>query len=185
MNIMKMTVANSITIGRILLVPIFLIILLTEVANKEIYAFAVFLIAAVTDAIDGYFARKYNQITEIGKFLDPLADKLLVAGALLALVYLGIVATWVAALIILREIFITAFRFYFLVKDSSFSASWIAKKKTMVQLIAIGFLIIYPELPEPEMFREIGTYILYLAVVLTIYSGVEYVWRYSKNVKEF
>lgn len=181
---MKMTVANSITIGRILLVPIFLVVLLTEMDNKEFIAFAVFLIASVTDAVDGYMARKYNQITDLGKFLDPLADKLLVAGALLALVYLDVVATWVAAIIILREIFITAFRFYFLVKDSSFSASWMAKKKTMTQVIAIGILILYPKLPDPQLFLDIGTYTLYLAAVLTIYSGVEYVWRYSKSARE-
>lgn len=181
---MKMTVANTITIGRIILVPIFLVILLTELENKEIYAFGVFLVASITDAVDGYYARKYNQITELGKFLDPLADKLLVAGALLALVYLGVVAVWVAALIILRELFITAFRFYFLVKDSAFAASWIAKKKTMVQLIAIGFLIIYPVLPNPELWRDVGTYTLYVAVVLTVYSGVEYVWKYSKSARE-
>jgi CDP-diacylglycerol--glycerol-3-phosphate 3-phosphatidyltransferase len=179
----KMTVANSITVGRIVLVPIFLVILLTEMENKEIIAFLVFLVASITDAFDGYFARKYDQITELGKFLDPLADKLLVAGALLALVYLGIVATWIAAIIVLREILITGFRFYFLVKDSMFSASWLAKKKTMVQVIAIALLILYPKLPYPDLVLEIGTAILYVALLLTIYSGIEYIVKYSNSVK--
>ncbi|MCK4836459.1 MAG: CDP-diacylglycerol--glycerol-3-phosphate 3-phosphatidyltransferase, partial [Candidatus Aminicenantes bacterium] len=106
--------ANIITIMRIILVPIFLVILLTEMENKEIFAFIIFIIAAISDGIDGYIARKYHQVTELGKFLDPLADKLLVSAALLALVYLQIVETWIAAIIILREFFITAFRFYFL-----------------------------------------------------------------------
>ncbi len=170
-----------ITIGRILLVPIFLIILLTEMENKEVIAFIIFLIAAITDAIDGYFARKYNQITDLGKFLDPLADKLLVTAALLALVYLGKVSAWVAAIIIFREIFITGFRLYFLVKDASFSASWLAKKKTMFQLIAMGILIIHTRFPYPEIVLTIGTYVLYFAVCLTIYSGVEYVIKYSRS----
>ncbi len=176
-----MTIANIITIGRILLVPIFLVILLTEMNNKEIIAFIIFLVASVTDAIDGYFARKLDQVTELGKFLDPLADKLLIAAALLALVHQDLVAAWVAALIILREIFITAFRFYFLVKDSTFAASWLAKKKTLVQIIAICLLIIHPKLPYSHIIREAGTYVLYFAVALTIYSGVEYVLKYSKT----
>ncbi len=179
----KMTVANSITIGRILLVPIFLVILLTEMDNKEILAFLIFLIASVTDAVDGYYARKYNQITDLGKFLDPLADKLLVTAALLALVYLGIVATWAASIIILREIFITGFRFYFLVKESSFSASWLAKKKTLLQVIAISLLIIYPKCPYSELIMELGTACLYVAILLTVYSGIEYVVKYSRSAK--
>jgi len=178
-----MTLANFITIGRIIMVPIFLVILLTEMENKEILAFIIFLIASITDAFDGYFARKLNQITELGKFLDPLADKLLVTAALLALVYLEIAAAWAAAIIIIREIFITAFRFYFLIKDNAFSASWLAKKKTIFQLVAIGILIIYPKLPYPEVFHNIGTTTLYGAVFLTIYSAVEYVLKYSKLAK--
>jgi CDP-diacylglycerol---glycerol-3-phosphate 3-phosphatidyltransferase len=176
-----MTLANMITVGRILLVPIFLVILMTEMDNKEIIAFIIFLVASITDAVDGYFARKYDQVTELGKFLDPLADKLLVAAALLALVYKGHVATWVASVIILRELFVTAFRFYFLVKDNAFSASWLAKKKTLFQIIAISVLILAPKLPKSDQFFKLGTYILYFAALLTIYSGIEYIFRYSKS----
>jgi CDP-diacylglycerol--glycerol-3-phosphate 3-phosphatidyltransferase len=150
--------------------------------NKEIFAFIIFIIASISDAFDGYIARKYDQVTELGKFLDPLADKLLVSAALLALVYLQIVETWVAAAIILREIFITAFRFYFLVKDTTFSASWLAKKKTLFQVIAISILILHSRLPgyETLLFRA-GTYILYFATFLTLYSGIEYIIKYSKR----
>lgn len=176
-----MTVANIITVIRIILVPIFLVILLTELDNKEIIAFIVFLIASITDAVDGYYARKLNQITELGKFLDPLADKLLIVGALLALVHQDIVAAWVAAVIIMRELFITGFRFYFMVTDSTFSASWIAKKKTLFQIISISLLILYPKLPHPELMYQIGTWVLYFAMALTIYSGVEYVFLYSRS----
>lgn len=181
-----MTIANLITIGRIVLVPIFLVILLTEMDNKEIIAFVIFLVASITDAVDGYYARKLNQITEVGKFLDPLADKLLIVAALLALLYLGYVAAWVAAVIILREIFITAFRFYYMVKNSTFAASWLAKKKTLMQIIAISLLIIHPKVPYSETVFHIATIILYFAVFLTVYSGIEYVIKYTRSnaVKE-
>ena len=177
-----MNLANLITILRIVLVPIFLVILLTEMENKEIFAFIIFIIASISDAFDGYIARKYDQVTELGKFLDPLADKLLIAAALLALVYLQLVETWVAAVIILREFVITAFRFYFLVKDSTFSASWLAKKKTLFQIIAISVLILHNRLPgfEPHILKA-GTYLLYFATFLTLYSGIEYIIKYSKK----
>ncbi len=177
-----MNLANFITILRIILVPVFLVILLTEMENKEIFALIIFVIASISDGIDGYIARKYNQITELGKFLDPLADKLLVSAALLALVYLQIVETWVAAVIILREIFITAFRFYFLVKDSAFSASWIAKKKTLFQIISISILILHNKVTGYEsIVLKAGTFLLYFATFLTIYSGIEYLIKYSKK----
>jgi CDP-diacylglycerol--glycerol-3-phosphate 3-phosphatidyltransferase len=175
-----MTIANIITVIRILLVPILLVILLTEMENKEIIAFVVFLVASISDAVDGYIARKLDQITELGKFLDPLADKLLVAAALLALVNEDLVAAWVATVIILREILIAGFRFYFLVKNSTFSASWLAKKKTLFQIISISLLIIHKKLPYPDTMFKIATGVLYFAVFLTVYSGVEYVIKYSR-----
>ncbi|HNX97797.1 MAG TPA: CDP-diacylglycerol--glycerol-3-phosphate 3-phosphatidyltransferase [Candidatus Aminicenantes bacterium] len=174
-----MTKANWITIARIMLFPFVLVILLTEMQHKEIIAFIIFVTASVTDSLDGYVARKFDQVTDLGKFLDPLADKLLITAALIALVYLQEVETWAAALIVLREIFISAFRFYYLVNNASFSASIAAKLKTTMQVIAISVLIIYPKLPWPGFFQTLGTILLYVAVVLTVYSGIEYVWKYS------
>jgi CDP-diacylglycerol---glycerol-3-phosphate 3-phosphatidyltransferase len=176
-----MTKANIITIVRIILVPFFLVILLTEMQNKEFIAFAIFVIAAVTDSIDGYVARKYNQVSDLGKFLDPMADKLLVAAALIALVYLQEVETWVAAIIILRELFISVFRFYYLVHNASFSASIPAKLKTTFQIIALAILIIYRKLPFASHLHLLGTVVLYFAVFLTVYSGAEYVIRLSRQ----
>ncbi len=175
-----MSFANIITIVRIIFVPFFLVIFLTEIQNKDIIAFVIFVVAALTDAVDGYIARKFKQITDIGKFLDPLADKLLVAAALIGLVKLDRVETIVAVLIILREIFITAFRFYFLVKDNSFSASWLSKKKTGFQIVAISILIIYKKVPYSSELFLIGKVLLYIALILTIYSGVEYLMKFSK-----
>jgi CDP-diacylglycerol--glycerol-3-phosphate 3-phosphatidyltransferase len=176
-----MTKANIITIIRIIMVPFFLVILLTEMQNKEFIAFAIFVIAAITDSLDGYVARKYNQVTDLGKFLDPLADKLLVASALIAMVYLQEVETWVAAIIILREIFISAFRFYYLVNNASFSASVPAKIKTTFQIIALAILIIYRKLPYANYLHILGIAVLYIAVFLTVYSGAEYVIRFSRQ----
>ena len=124
-------------------------------------------------------------MTGLGKFLDPMADKLLVSAALLALVYLQIVETWVAAVIILREILITAFRFYFLVKDASFSASWLAKKKTLFQIVSISILIIHSKIPTyHEHVKMAGTLLLYFAAFLTVYSGLEYIIKHSRKLRE-
>lgn len=179
-----MTKANIITILRIIMVPFVLVILLAEMHNKEFLAFAIFVIAAVTDSLDGYVARKYNQVSDLGKFLDPLADKLLVTAALIALVYLQEVATWVAAIIILRELFISVFRFYFLVNNASFSASVPAKLKTTFQIVALAILMIYRKLPFAEHLRLLGEIVLYAAVILTVYSGAEYVLRMSRPPRQ-
>lgn len=176
-----MTLANIITIFRILLVPVFLVIILTEMQNKEIIAFLVFITASLTDALDGYVARKMNQVTDLGKFLDPLADKLLISAALLALVHLGRVAAWVAAVIIIREVFITGFRYYYFFKDNSFSASWLAKRKTLFQVISIAIIIIHTRLPYPDVMLQLGTVLLYVAVFLSVYSGLEYLVKYSRS----
>jgi CDP-diacylglycerol--glycerol-3-phosphate 3-phosphatidyltransferase len=179
-----MTKANIVTIVRIIMVPFVLVILLTEMQNKEIIAFAIFVTAAITDAVDGYIARKYNQVSALGKFLDPLADKLLVSAALIALVYLQEVETWAAALIILREIFISAFRFYFLLNHASFSASIPAKMKTTFQIVALSILILYRKMPFADYFFILGTVVLYVAIFLTLYSGAEYVLRFSRSLKD-
>jgi CDP-diacylglycerol--glycerol-3-phosphate 3-phosphatidyltransferase len=179
-----MTTANMITIIRIIMVPFILVILLTKMQNKEIIAFAIFVIAAITDSIDGYIARKFNQVTSLGKFLDPLADKLLVSATLIALVYLQEVETWAAVIIILREFFISAFRFYFLINNASFSASIPAKIKTTFQIVAISILILYRKMPYENYFYKLGTAVLYIAIFLTVYSGAEYVIRFSRSLKE-
>jgi CDP-diacylglycerol--glycerol-3-phosphate 3-phosphatidyltransferase len=179
-----MTLANIITIIRIIMVPIFLVILLTEMENKEIIAFIIFVSASVTDALDGYVARKYNQVTQLGKFLDPLADKLLVTAALIALIYLQYVETWVASIIIFRELLISAFRYYYLVNDNSFSASKAAKRKTFVQIVALSLIIIHPKLPFSDYVFWGGTILLYLSVVLTVYSGVDYLMKFASPSRQ-
>jgi len=178
-----MTKANIITIIRIIMVPIFLVILLTEMENKEIIAFIIFVSASITDALDGYVARKYNQVTQLGKFLDPLADKLLVTSALIALIYLQFVETWVASIIIFRELLISGFRYYYLVNEESFSASRSAKRKTGLQISALALLIIHPKLPYTDHFFWAGTILLYLSALLTVHSGIEYLIKFSRQAR--
>ncbi len=91
--------------------------------------------------------------------------------------------TWAATVIILRELFISAFRFYFLISNASFSASMLAKLKTGFQLVSVGVLIIYPKLPFSELLRIVGTVGIYLAVILTVYSGVDYIIKYGKVIR--
>jgi len=179
-----MTAANIITITRIILVPVFIAILLTKFPNGELVAFLLFILASITDFFDGYVARRYNQVSKMGEFLDPLADKLLVSGALIALVSLGRVETWVAAIIILREILITAFRFYYFVHEGGFKVSLVAKSKTFFQILSIGLLIIYRKLPFSSWIYQTGKITLYLALLLTIYSGIEYLMKYTRVQKK-
>lgn len=175
----KMTLANLITLARIFMIPFFLVILLTKMENKEIIAFVIFLIAAVTDAVDGYLARRMNEVSSLGKFLDPMADKLLISAALIALVHLNEIETWAATIIILREIFISAFRFYFLVNEASFSASASAKWKTTLQITAVAALIIYRKLPLADHIFFAATAVLYISIVFSLWSAFQYVRQYS------
>ena len=156
---------NQITFFRIILTPVFLIFLLMNLPyNKYITTF-IFILLSVSDMIDGYFARKKKQITELGKILDPIADKLLISTALIFLVGKGI-DLWVAVTIITREVIITALRIYLLPKKIIVSASSFGKAKTVVQSIAIIFILLGLPLQK---------YIILAAVLLTIVSGLEYI----------
>ncbi len=181
-----MNLANVITVTRIALVPIFLITLLSGCENKAIIAFTIFVIASVSDMLDGYIARKYNQITDLGKLIDPLADKLLIISALIALTMMHTIEIWIVILIIIREIVITLFRYYLLKKKIIISASFTGKIKTFFQTIAIADLLIFHLFPKPynTFLFDFGLYLLYFALFLTIYSGVEYIIKYMYSVKE-
>src|SRR5690554_6915312 len=166
-----MNLANKITIFRIILIPLFVVILLTPFSHHTLVATLVFVIAASTDSLDGYIARKRNEITNFGKFIDPLADKLLVASALICLVEMGKVPSLAAIIIISREFVITGFRLLAVTEGKVIAASWWGKIKTVMQIIAVVALIIdnfpfnYIDIP----FDKIA---LLVSVVITILSGV-------------
>ena len=184
-----MNLANRLTFMRILLVPIFIVFIAVRTPYGNIIATAVFIIAASTDKLDGYIARSRNQITVFGKFMDPLADKLLVTAALISLVELQIMPGWAATIIIAREFAISGLRTIAAAEGIVIAASKWGKIKTVVQIVAIIFALIKVNvdaildvklfidsiIPNATGFLNIMTVAtLYLAVIITIISGVDY-----------
>ncbi len=173
-----MNLANRLTLARIFLVPLFLLVLSIKVAYGEYIAAGVFILAASTDGLDGYIARKRNQVTKLGKFMDPLADKLLISAALISLVELGKVSAWVAFVIIGREFAVTGLRAIVAADGVVISASWLGKIKTVSQIIAIVFLFIHDfpfNLLKPGF--SVGKAAMGVAVFFTIWSGLDYFRR--------
>jgi len=169
-----MNLANKLTILRIFLIPIFMIFLLNRIPyGVEIAAF-VFILAAITDALDGYVARKKNQVTTLGKFMDPLADKLLVSAALISLVQMGKISALVAVIIIAREFTISVLRSVAAAEGIVIAASWWGKLKTITQIIAI-IAILIDNFPFKYINVPFDTIMIWIAVILTIISGVDYI----------
>ncbi|HAR86904.1 CDP-diacylglycerol--glycerol-3-phosphate 3-phosphatidyltransferase [Clostridium sulfidigenes] len=168
-----MNLANKLTVLRIMLVPIFLICAMIDTTTTNIIALSIFIIASATDKLDGYIARSRNQITNFGKFMDPLADKLLVTCALILLVEKGIVAAWVVVVIIAREFIVSGLRTLAASQGVVIAASNWGKLKTVIQMIAIimGLLsLVY----NPGWLNITTQVTIYLAAVITIGSGVDY-----------
>jgi len=167
-----MTTANKVTIFRIMLVPVFMLLLLTGVWHISAI---LFLIAALTDGIDGYIARKYNQITTLGKIIDPLADKLLITAALIGLVALGRLSPWFALIIISREFIVTSLRIVAISKGTVLPAATSGKVKTTMQIVAVIAMLcdsIYKISFYNILFSDL---LMTAAVLITVYSGIEYI----------
>ena len=169
---------NALASLRILLAPLmFWIILNPELFTDNGYhitwnyyfASLLFVLASATDFFDGYIAREWNQTTMLGAILDPLADKMLTLAAFLGLMMIGEASAWAIYIIIVRELFITGIRTIAVSEGISVKASWAGKVKTVVQMIAIGFLL---------MHWLLGTELLWFAVALTVYSGLEYLYGF-------
>lgn len=163
----KFNVPNKITIIRVSLIPLFAVILLTDMPHRNIFAAFIFIMLSISDFFDGYIARKKRQVTEFGKLIDPIADKLLIATALIFLIGKG-VQLWMAVAIIAREAIVTAIRIYLLPSRIVVPASNFGKAKTVVQSIAIVFVLL--QLP-------FGWHAMLAAVLLTLVSGIEYLVR--------
>ncbi|HOU29093.1 MAG TPA: CDP-diacylglycerol--glycerol-3-phosphate 3-phosphatidyltransferase [Thermoleophilia bacterium] len=177
-----MNLANSITVSRILLVPVFLVVLLGGLPEpwRDLAAAAVFILAAATDKLDGYVARRNKQITTLGQFLDPLADKLLIAAALIALVAQDRVAAWVATVIIVREVAVSVLRIVGASQGVSIPADRYGKLKTVLQIVYIVY-VLFPTAAIAgwiHVSTDVATaleWVLVAAVVgVTLYSGVRY-----------
>ncbi|SHH18718.1 CDP-diacylglycerol--glycerol-3-phosphate 3-phosphatidyltransferase [Clostridium grantii] len=170
-----MNLANKLTIIRIFLVPIFLVFVSINTANNVglIVATLIFIIAAITDKLDGYIARSRNQITSFGKFLDPLADKLLVSSALVSLVELGSISAWFCMVIIAREFAVTGLRTVAAAEGNVIAASEWGKIKTVIQIVAI--IAAFLDLIVANTFLHYFTvFSLYVALIITIISGIDY-----------
>lgn len=175
-----MNIPNLLTIFRIVLVPVFVYFLLLNVPYGDYLAAAVFIVAALTDSLDGYLARRWKQITKFGILVDPLADKLLITAALISLVELNRIAGWIAIIIIGREFAVTGLRLIKAEEGIVIPASIMGKLKTVTQIIAV-LLVILPGIYEPYISFDLGTWAMYIAVAITIISGIDYFWSYHKQ----
>ncbi|WP_018084397.1 CDP-diacylglycerol--glycerol-3-phosphate 3-phosphatidyltransferase [Desulfurispora thermophila] len=163
-----MNLPNRLTMLRIILVPVFLAVVSLKIPYGDYVAAAVFVLAASTDGLDGYIARKFKLITRLGKLMDPLADKLLVSAALIALVELHRLPAWVAVVIIGREFAVTGLRALAAADGTVIAAGKLGKIKTVTQIVAIVALFI-KDLP-----LWLGQFSIGLAVFFTIWSGLDY-----------
>jgi CDP-diacylglycerol--glycerol-3-phosphate 3-phosphatidyltransferase len=163
-----MSLPNWITIGRILLIPVFMVALLASVPGGDWLALGVFTLAALTDKLDGYIARSRGVTTTFGIFLDPLADKLMISAALISLVQLGRLAAWVAMVIIAREFLVSGLRMLAATQDRVIAASQWGKVKTAVQVVAVMALIV----DNPP--HTLTTVLVAAAVAVTLWSGIDY-----------
>ena len=173
-----MNLPNKLTILRTILIPFFLIFIYTDFWGKgnAYIAVAIFIIASLTDLLDGKIARKYNLVTNFGKIMDPLADKLLVTSALVCMVQTGVVPGWMVIVILAREFAITGLRSVAASEGVVIAAAWSGKIKTVTQMIAIIFLLI-GNWPFELISVPFAQIMLWIAVIMTVYSGAEYIYK--------
>lgn len=169
-----MNLPNKLTFIRILMVPIFVILMYCNFENARIWATVIFAIASFTDFLDGYLARRDNLVTNFGKFADPLADKILVCSALICLTAMNEIPAWGVIIIIAREFAVTGFRIIAASENITIAASKLGKIKTVSQLVSMILL-----LTNIADLYKVGLYIFYFAVFFTVVSGVDY---FKKNI---
>ncbi len=195
-----MNLPNYLSFARILMVPILVVVLLTRVTNHELIGVLVFWVASLTDLLDGYLARRWKQVTTLGKLLDPLADKLLISGALISLVELDLAPAWMTFIILGREMAITGLRGIASEEGITIAAERMGKWKLGAQIAAISCLILGPKLdawlyewthldifrlfihlPRPfSFFWGMGMLLLWVAMILAVWSAASYFrsfWR--------
>ena len=172
-----MNTANKLTILRVVMIPAFLLVLYLNVPHANYWALAIFAAASITDTLDGYIARHYNQITDFGKFMDPLADKCLVTAAMLWFVEVGQMPAWALLIVIVREFGVSGLRMVAADKGRVIAAGWSGKVKTAATMVCIILML----LPLPEIVNQICTAVI---VLTTIYSGVEYFMKNADILAE-
>ena len=166
------TTANKITIARIALIPVFLVLCYT---NHRIAATVVFILASLSDLLDGYIARHYNQISNFGKFMDPLADKMLVLSAMCFLVEKGQMPGWVVAVVLFREFAVSGLRLVAAERQRVIAAAWSGKVKTTCTMVGLCFVLVF------KQYKWLNMLVSAVILITTIYSGVEYFMK-NKDV---
>lgn len=192
-----MNIPNTLSLSRIVMAPVFVILFQFENPYSRIAAFVIFGLASLSDSADGHIARKYRMVTGLGKFLDPLADKILVTTAFITLVALDCAPAWMVALIVAREFYVTGLRSLLANRGTILAASRIAKTKTGVQMVSITFILLMItsdsffalyQIPEPR-FLQFDHFLVYniligLSTFITVYSGIDYTVRYYSILKD-
>ena len=173
-----LNIPNALTMLRILAVPVVVVALLAEIPNGDLIAGIVFALAALTDGLDGYIARRRDDVTTFGKLMDPLADKLLIVAALVSLVALDRLQAWIAMVIIARELAVTGLRAVAVEQGVVISASWLGKVKTALQIAAVIALIaVDPATTAVDI-------LVYAAVAVTVISGADYFFGVRRRIEK-
>lgn len=187
-----MNISNKLTISRIVLTFICIGLILRNTFNSLILAFLIFLIASLTDFLDGFMARRKNLVSDLGKILDPIADKILIIGVFLAFLQVGVINAWMVSVIMLREFIITSLRLYSLNKGIVLEAQVLGKHKTVSQIIGIitiflTLILLKICLNSAVIFfhGRVIPLIMWYIVVITLYSGVNYLWVNRQIIKTF
>ncbi len=178
-----MNLANKLTILRIIMIPFFMFFLLIGTPFYDFIAGVIFIIASLTDFLDGYIARSRNMITKFGKFMDPLADKLLVISAFMVFVERGDISSVIVFIIISRELIISIFRAIAAADGIVIAAAKLGKYKTFTQMMAI-ILLCFNNFPFNYIHIDVANILVYLALILTIASGIEYINKNKDVLKE-
>lgn len=176
-----MNLANKLTTIRVVLIPFFVWFLLADPTGGygKWIALGIFAVASLTDLLDGQIARRMNMVTNFGKFMDPLADKLLVCSAMICFVELGRMPAWIVIVIIAREFIISGFRLIAAEKGVVIAAGWWGKFKTAFQMFMVIFMVI-----DLESLKLVTDILMYIALALTVISLVDYLWRNRDVMKE-
>ena len=174
---MPMTTANKLTLARIFLIPVFLVLMYLQFPGHRYVALAVYIIACLTDMLDGYVARHYNQISNFGKFADPLADKCLVMAALCMFVAEGTLAPWILAVVLVREFAVSGLRMVAVEEGRVIAAAWSGKIKTASTMVCICLILF----GIPHWLNLVCQIVI---LVTTVYSGVEYFYKNKDVFKE-
>ena len=173
-----MNLPNKLTLLRVFMIPIFVVFMLVDITPFDNWiALAVFILASLTDLLDGKIARKYNLVTNFGKFMDPLADKLLVCSAMICLVEMHIIPAWIVIIIIAREFIISGFRLIASDNGVVIAASYWRKFKTVFQMVMICLMI--ANIPALRLLTDI---VMWVALILTIVSLIDYLWKNKEVV---